>query len=195
MLKRLMEILKKKELDYNSFFFLYRLVNNIEIDVEGDINHELLIRYNYIRLENNTISFTQNGINFIKDTAKELKRAIAKEIKNADQTLKDQINDWIVDYRNLYKGTKVGIMGDPKSCLEKMCRFFVEYPQYANKDLILNATKKYIETEAFTNYKYLQRADYFIYKITGKEESSRLASFCSDIEENKSLEHSFTQIL
>jgi hypothetical protein len=185
MLKRLMEILKKKELDYNSFFFLYRLVNNIEIDVEGDINHELLIRYNYIRLENNTISFTQNGINFIKDTAKELKRAIAKEIKNADQTLKDQINDWIVDYRNLYKGTKVGIMGDPKSCLEKMCRFFVEYPQYANKDLILNATKKYIETEAFTNYKYLQRADYFIYKITGKEESSRLASFCSDIEENK----------
>jgi hypothetical protein len=195
MLKRLMEILKKKELDYNSFFFLYRLVNNIEIDVEGDINHELLIRYNYIRLENNTISFTQNGINFIKDTAKELKRAIAKEIKNADQTLKNQINDWIVDYRNLYKGTKVGIMGDPKSCLEKMCRFFVEYPQYANKDLILNATKKYIETEAFTNYKYLQRADYFIYKITGKEESSRLASFCSDIEENKSLEHSFTQIL
>ena len=185
MLKRLMEILKKKELDYNSFFFLYRLVNNIEIDVEGDINHELLIRYNYIRLENNTISFTQNGINFIKDTAKELKRAIAKEIKNADQTLKDQINDWIVDYRNLYKGTKVGIMGDPKSCLEKMCRFFVEYPQYANKDLILNATKKYIETEAFTNYKYLQRADYFIYKITGKEESSRLASFCSDVEENK----------
>jgi hypothetical protein len=195
MLKRLMEILKKKELDYNSFFFLYRLVNNIEINVEGDINHELLIRYNYIRLENNTISFTQNGINFIKDTAKELKRAIAKEIKNADQTLKNQINDWIVDYRNLYKGTKVGIMGDPKSCLEKMCRFFVEYPQYANKDLILNATKKYIETEAFTNYKYLQRADYFIYKITGKEESSRLASFCSDIEENKSLEHSFTQIL
>jgi hypothetical protein len=195
MLKRLMEILKKKELDYNSFFFLYRLVNNIEIDVEGDINHELLIRYNYIRLENNTISFTQNGINFIKDTAKELKRAIAKEIKNADQALKDQINDWIVEYRNLYKGTKVGIMGDPKSCLEKMCRFFVEYPQYANKDLILNATKKYIETEAFTNYKYLQRADYFIYKITGKEESSRLASFCSDIEENKSLEHSFTQIL
>ena len=185
MLKRLMEILKKKELDYNSFFFLYRLVNNIEIDVEGDINHELLIRYNYIRLENNTISFTQNGINFIKDTAKELKRAIVKEIKNADQALKDQINDWIVEYRNLYKGTKVGIMGDPKSCLEKMCRFFVEYPQYANKDLILNATKKYIETEAFTNYKYLQRADYFIYKITGKEESSRLASFCSDIEENK----------
>jgi hypothetical protein len=195
MLKRLMEILKKKELDYNSFFFLYRLVNNIEIDVKGDINHELLIRYNYIRLENNTISFTQNGINFIKDAAKELKRAIVKEIKNADQALKDQINDWIVEYRNLYKGTKVGIMGDPKSCLEKMCRFFVEYPQYANKDLILNATKKYIETEAFTNYKYLQRADYFIYKITGKEESSRLASFCSDIEENKSLEHSFTQIL
>lgn len=187
MLRRLMEILKEKGLDYNSFFFLYGLVNNIHIHKKYDYdNVEELMGLELIEetYEKN-LTVTQQGIDFIKDTVKELKKAITKEIKQGDLNLKNSIKEWIDEYRSLFKGTKIGAMGDPKACLDKMVRFFEEYPDYANKDLIFNATKKYIQTEANQNYKYLQRADYFIYKVTGKEESSRLASFCSDVEENE----------
>jgi len=198
MLKRLMEILKEKGLDYNSFFFLYRIVNNIPIYneiLEEDPDRLLALGYIYYEEEADTIMLQQQGIDFIKETVKELKKAINKEVRQGDLELRNTISSWMDEYRALFKGTKVGAMGDPKACLDKMIRFFTEYPDYANKDIIFNATKKYIQTEANQNYKYLQRADYFIYKVTGKEETSRLASFCSDAKENQSLEHSFTQVL
>jgi predicted transcriptional regulator len=197
MLKRLMEILKEKGLDYNSFFFLYQLVNNINIyRVYNYANTADLMELEFI-IENNEHSLhaTQKGKDFIKEVIAEIKKDIQIDKKQTVSKFTKEVETWIQEYRDLFKNTKIGAIGDPKSCVKKMARFFDEYPDYADKDLIFKATQKYINSEATSNYKYLQRADYFIYKLTGKEEVSRLASFCSDIEENQMLDHSFTNML
>jgi hypothetical protein len=197
MLKRLMEILKGKELDYNSFFFLYQLVNDINIHkVYNYANTADLINLEFIFVsDKHTLHATEKGKDFIKEVIAEIKKDIGIDKKQTINKLTREIESWIQEYRELFKNTKIGAIGDPKSCIKKMARFFEDYPDYADKDLIFKATQKYINSEATTNYKYLQRADYFIYKLVGKEEVSRLASFCSDVEENQMLDHSFTNML
>lgn len=196
MLKKLIEILNEKGLDAQSFLYLYALVNNIQGPDQDTVHiFDIWKKYKYIDFKDESdesVFITQEGIELVKYVVKELKKEIRKEIKQGDEELRNSITEWIDDYRNLFKGTKVGIMGDPKACLDKMVRFFQEYPQFANKDIVFKATEAYIQSEANHNYKYLQRADYFIYKIVGKEETSRLAGYC---EEDVQLEQSFTKML
>lgn len=189
MLKRLIEILNEKGLDANSFFFLYQILNKINIDNwKSKPDFDNLLSLGYIEIDNETVDFnlTYTGIDLVKYIVKEIKKEISKEKRVGDIELRFSIKEWIDEYRALFKGTKAGIMGDPKACLDKMIRFFEEYSQFANKEQILKATQAYIQSEAQSNYKYLQRADYFIYKITGKEEVSRLASYCEEDNEVKS---------
>jgi NAD-specific glutamate dehydrogenase len=183
MLKKLMEILKEKGLDYDSFFFLYGMVNNIDIVNSNSLEDiDKLLELEYIDMidDNYTVTFTQKGIDFIKEVVVEIRKEIKKEQKKVNEKLKAEIKEWIDEYRQLFKGTKPGAMGDAKACLDKMIRFFEDYPDYASKETVFNAAKNYINIEAGQNYKYLQRADYFIYKLVGKEETSRLASFCEE---------------
>ncbi len=191
-----MEILAEKGLDYNSFFFLYERVNNINVNNwRSQYDKDRLLELCLIEWDSETVDIyiTYEGYDFIKYVVSELKKEINKEKKLGNINTRQEIKQWIDEYRALFKGTKIGIMGDPKACLDKMVRFFEEYPELADKDLIFKATKKYIDSEAMNNYKYLQRADYFIYKIVGKDEVSRLAGFCTDAEENEIT--SMTQML
>ena len=178
-----MEILNEKGLGYDSFFFLYGMVNNIDIVNSNSLEDiDKLLELEYINMidDNYTVTFTQKGIDFIKEVVTEIKKEIKKEQKKVNEKLKAEIKEWIDEYRGLFKGTKPGAMGDAKACLDKMVRFFEDYPDYASKEIVFNAAKNYINIEAGQNYKYLQRADYFIYKLVGKEETSRLASFCEE---------------
>jgi len=87
-------------------------------------------------------------------------------------------------YRLLFKklSNKVGIMGDRGGCYDKFVRFFRKYPEYADRDLILKAAATYIKSEAKSQYYYLQKADYFIFKQdNSKIETSRCASYCEEI--------------
>lgn len=98
------------------------------------------------------------------------------------------VEEWIEDYRALFKGIKPGSMGDKKACTLKMKDFLRENDY--SKDQILIATKRYLNT---TNPLYIQQADYFIYKQSEKVKQSKLRSFCEEIErlpdeENKSID-------
>lgn len=95
---------------------------------------------------------------------------------------KDDIEEWIEEYRDLFKSTGPGKTADVKTLIKKMKWFYKEYPELADKSLILNATERYISTESLSSYRYLQRADYFISKEdSSKIKVSRLASYCQDI--------------
>lgn len=87
--------------------------------------------------------------------------------------------DFTLEFRSLWKGLKVGSQGSPKACHDKLQRWMTENPDYSKSD-ILKAAKMYIKS--VDNYKYLQSAEYFIYKKDGKEESSRLSSFIDEID-------------
>ena len=102
-----------------------------------------------------------------------------KVVKKSTRTISEGFDEFIEDYRNLWKGLKVGSMGSPNACKEKMLRWMGENPNYTKED-ILKAAKIYINS--LNNYQYLQAAHYFIYKKDGKEEDSRLSAFIEEKE-------------
>ena len=102
-----------------------------------------------------------------------------KVVKKSTRTISEGFDEFIEEYRNLWKGLKVGSMGSPMACKEKMLRWMGENPNYSKED-ILKAAKIYINS--LNNYQYLQAAHYFIYKKDGKEEDSRLSAFINETE-------------
>ena len=102
-----------------------------------------------------------------------------KIIKKSNRVINEGFDEFIEEYRNLWKGLKVGSMGSPIACKEKMLRWMKENPNYSKED-ILKAAKIYINS--LNNYQYLQAAHYFIYKKDGKEEDSRLSAFIEEKE-------------
>ena len=98
-----------------------------------------------------------------------------------DAILEAKISDFIEEYRKLFKGKKPGSMGDLQGCKDKMLLFYKEYSDYADRDTILAATKKYIKS--VNDYTYLKHADYFIYKEDkNKQRTSMLASMCEEVQ-------------
>jgi len=102
-----------------------------------------------------------------------------KVIKKSTRVISEGFDEFIEEYRNLWKGLKIGSMGSPIACKEKMERWMKENPNYSKED-ILKAAKIYINS--LNNYQYLQAAHYFIYKKDGKEEDSRLSAFINETE-------------
>ena len=102
-----------------------------------------------------------------------------KVVKKSTRTISEGFDEFIEEYRNLWKGLKSGAMGSPNACKEKMLRWMGENPNYTKED-ILKAAKIYINS--LNNYQYLQAAHYFIYKKDGKEEDSRLSAFVEEKE-------------
>lgn len=102
-----------------------------------------------------------------------------KQIKKSDRLLENEVNTFIEEFRNKWKGLKPGSMGSLSACKDKMKRWMFENPNYS-KDQILKAAEIYIHS--LNNYDYLQQADYFIYKKDAHGESSRLSAFIDEID-------------
>ena len=102
-----------------------------------------------------------------------------KVVKKSTRTISEGFDEFIEEYRKLWKGLKPGSMGSENACKEKMLRWMGENPNYTKED-ILKAAKIYINS--LNNYQYLQAAHYFIYKKDGKEEDSRLSAFVEEKE-------------
>lgn len=96
----------------------------------------------------------------------------------------DSSDKWIDEYRQLFKGKKAGAMGSRTACIKKMDKFITEFG--FSKDVILDATRRYINQCRDNSYFYLQQADYFIYKnevMAGSTiEHSKLSTFCEEVE-------------
>ena len=127
--------------------------------------------------EDNEIILREKGKLFIELVSidKSSSRKIVKKSSN------EEIDLFISEYRLLWKGKKVGSMGSLSSCREKMTRWMKENPTYT-KEEIIRAAKLYLST--LENLRYLQRADFFIFKQEeNKEESSRLSAFIEEIDD------------
>lgn len=104
-----------------------------------------------------------------------------KIIKKSNRVINEGFDEFIEEYRNLWKGLKVGSLGSYRTCYDKMKRWMSENPNYSKED-ILKAARIYIKS--LDNYQYLQQADYFIFKKDGKDENSRLSAFIDEHEPN-----------
>ena len=196
MIEKLINIIEKEGLSLSFFFVLYKKykgINSLVLDSKllDSLEKEMLIK----RTENG-FSLRQIAIDLIEtierkygDFTTEVKQleASKKVKKREDILISLEINKWINEYRELFRGTKPGAMGDKGGCLNRMIKFFNEYPEFADKDIILKATQNYIDEQGVqNNYKFLQQAHYFIYKQTGsgkESETSRLAAYCEEVDD------------
>ena len=104
-----------------------------------------------------------------------------KVVKKSTRIISEGFDEFIEEYRKLWKGLKVGSLGSYKTCYDKMKRWMSENPNYSKED-ILKAARIYIKS--LDNYQYLQQADYFIFIKDGKDENSRLSAFIDEQESN-----------
>lgn len=74
------------------------------------------------------------------------------------------IDNDIDTYRILFKGVRVGNMGNKKNCIDLMNKFLIEHPNYTVNDII-GASLYYIQN---TDYQYIMNAENFIYKLDDK---------------------------
>lgn len=102
-----------------------------------------------------------------------------KITKKSSRVLNQDLDTFVKEFRNLWKGLKPGSMGSESACRDKLFRWMQNNPSYTKED-ILKAAKIYINS--LDNYNYLQQADYFIYKKDLNGESSRLSAFIDEID-------------
>lgn len=97
----------------------------------------------------------------------------------------DDLDVWIDEWIDIFpRGIKSGgrlIRGDKQSCLRKMRVFMKEYSY--NKQTILDATRKYIESKRDEGFQYTRCAVYFIYRVetSRSDKISDLASWCDQV--------------
>lgn len=190
MIEQLIEDITKEGINVSSFFILYQKYKDVDIGMHISIlNLERLEAKKLIKITNDMLlhfELRQPGIDLVEkiiDIKYEVKTPV-KIVKKS--SVEDSIKEWVDEYRLLFKGLKTGVMGDRNACVTKLVKFYELYPEFANKEVILAATKKYINSEGMNNnYKYLQKAHYFIFKQVGSKDNevSNLASFCEEVDD------------
>jgi len=178
-----LNFLKEQDIHPEEFLVLIGLNNNLEI-VHSETWFTSLEFKGFIKRSNSEVILREKGkllLNFLSIESNYSNYKDKKIIKKSNRVINEGFDEFIEDYRNLWKGLKVGSMGSPNACKEKMERWMKENPNYSKED-ILKAAKIYINS--LNNYQYLQAAHYFIYKKDGKEEDSRLSAFIEEKEVN-----------
>lgn len=117
------------------------------------------------------------GLEVLEIMTSDITPTIKKDkIKKTERAILNEID--IDKYRSLWKGLKPGSMGSKQACKNKLIKWMKENPEYSFNDII-NAAKTYINS--VDNLRYLQNADYFIYKQDKSGiNSSRLSSFIDE---------------
>ena len=177
-----LNFLKEQNLSVIEFVVLLQL-NGIETNMAfDDIVLNELQNKQFIKLIDKEVILREKSkllLDFLSIESNYSDYKSKKIIKKSNRVINEGFDEFIEEYRNLWKGLKVGSMGSPMACKEKMLRWMGENPNY-NKEDILKAAKIYINS--LNNYQYLQAAHYFIYKKDGKEEDSRLSAFVEEKE-------------
>lgn len=97
-----------------------------------------------------------------------------------------KVEEWFDEWYDIFpKGVKSGgytVRSDKRGCLNKLKKFITEYPEF-DKDIIIEATKMYVEESKKNKYQFMMLAHYFI----SKHKISNLAGYCELVLEKKTL--------
>lgn len=182
-----LDILKVSNLNINHLLTLIKIHFITEKEFfDYDVNQEHI---NYLRKEKYIIVYEDTNLRyFIREKGNIILKKIVEFNKiekstitiNADQ--KDHIlefNKKVKQFREKFNSLRIGSMGTLSSVRSKLERWMKNNPDVLF-DEILEATQLYIDS-LNGDWRYLQRADYFIYKQNSrKEETSRLSIFIEE---------------
>jgi len=160
-----------KDISDNAAIYLYLLNEG-----NGELLQKELKNKSYIKYDDKTFSLvlTSKG------------KALIKKF-NVQSSVNVDIEEFTKKYRDLFKDEngktyKPGVTGSKYACEERLKEFLNLYSY--SKEHILGATKKYIESERQSGFKYLQKAHYVIKKKVDGVDESRLLTFCEELQED-----------
>ena len=183
------KVLKEQDITIEEFLKLYSVYSKETIYLVPDmLDLEKLEKNLFIKIINNKIYLREKTIKLIDfltiETDYSFNTQKKKTVNKSKRVISQEINDRVNEFRSKWKGLKPGSMGSLKSCKEKLSRWMKENPEYSFDD-ILKAADLYLGTEG-ANLRFLQRADYFIFKQDShREEMSRLSAFIDEIDVNE----------
>lgn len=179
-------MLKEINLSINEFCAIWNIYVNRTLPFnDSNVNYRLLQEKKFIKIikdEKNRVTFVLREkatamIDLLITGEKRASYKKQKEVLNIDVLTR------LPEFRNKWKGLKAGSMGSLQSCKDKMLRWMNDNPDYTF-DEILKAADHYIESLK-GDYRFLQRADYFIFKQeNNREESSRLSAYIDEIDDS-----------
>ena len=159
------------------YVLLYYMYHNLPCTIGSNMHNSL---YKVGMLEEKEIKLTSKAIKLFAEDPKSWSN--------------DKIKEFLTSLREDFpKGVKIG--GNPvrttigKSTVNKMKAFFKEYD--FNEDIIIQATKAYVEDRKKTNYSYMKKFTNFINK---QGEDSLLASWCDMVVNGETEENGETRI-
>lgn len=160
----------------NEFFILYFVSNKQNIKSKlASINEEELAFYLKQMQEKKLIKIGENKQIYIRNKG--------LEYLNTKKKI-DDIEKFAEEYRNCFRRTAPGAMGDKNTLITNLKRFFSVY-NYSFEH-VLQAIKLYIQKEANNhNYRYLQKSHYTVFKKVNNVEESRLLTLCEELKDNK----------
>ena len=181
-----LNFLKEQNLSVIEFITLLQLNEidtglQLDLDILHNLQEKQFVKLIIDKFGTNTIIREKSKLllDFLSIESSHSNYKEKKIIKKSNRVINEGFDEFIEEYRKLWKGLKPGSMGSENACKEKMLRWMGENPNYTKED-ILKAAKIYINS--LNNYQYLQAAHYFIYKKDGKEEDSRLSAFIEEKE-------------
>lgn len=174
-------LLAEQNLSIDEYITLIYLSNNILHNISENILNSLQNKQFIKAITNEEIIIREKGKIFLELISIDglNSNENSKKIKKSSRIIDNEIDLFIKEYRQLWKGLKLGSMGSESACKEKLARWMKNNPTYSKED-ILKAAKLYLDN--INNYTYLQQADYFIYKKDANGESSKLSAFIEEID-------------
>lgn len=172
------KLLNKNDLDVDDIIFLYKNYDKVVKIKNTNYNNMFATKLN----EKGFMTFIVKDdyiIPALQKKAVQLLKTLMIEV-NDNNHIKG-VEDLAKTLRLKWKGLKAGSMGSPEAIIEKLNKWMVSNPDYT-PDQILKAADLYLSKEG-SNIKYLQRADYFVYKQENGITNSRLSAYIDEIDE------------
>lgn len=188
------QVLKDLNISIGEFLYIYKVYNPDIVMTQTEVDLIKLQENKFIKIitedEKKITILRDKSIKLIKFLTVEIDETLEEEtiaIKKSVRAVNAEIRDNIHLFRSIWKGLKPGAMGSSKSCEVKLIRWMKENPDNTF-DEVLKAAQIYIDSLR-GDYRFLQKADYFIFKQeNNREESSRLSAFIDEIDTDMNVE-------
>lgn len=179
-------VLKQFKIEGIELIFLTFLYTKTNLGV-GDIT-----KINLKKLENRKLIKIIDNKPYLRQEGKDLIRFCLVDINMqydskkkivavSDKVLDEKIEGFVDDFRKKWRGLKPGAMGSKEGVSQKLKRWIQNNPNI-DLETISKAADNYINGADGTDPRFLQRADYFIYKQdSNKDLSSRLSAYVDEI--------------
>lgn len=185
------KLLEEININISEFLFISNMYFKDEIDIPyNNIDTEKLQQQQYIKKirDNNEdiIILRSKSIELIEstyvNTEISLNNKKATKVSKSKRFINNEVDERAIEFRNKWKGLRPGSMGSLKSCKQKLSRWMKENPEFSF-DEILKAVDMYMDSGVLNDVRFLQRADYFIFKQNvNKEEQSSLSAYIEEID-------------